>query len=97
VEKGSPGYEATRIDGKGSLRAIWQAEITLTDLRVPESNRLPGANSFKDTGAVLAGPRNTVAWSALGHATAAYDIAAAYAQQRTQFGKPLVSFQIVQE
>src|SRR5664279_5209163 len=32
VEKGTPGYAATRIDGKGSLRAIWQAEITLTDL-----------------------------------------------------------------
>ena len=35
VEKGTPGYEATRIDGKGSLRAVWQAEISLTDLRVP--------------------------------------------------------------
>src|SRR6476661_5659431 len=97
VEKDSPGYHATRIDGKGSLRAIWQAEITLDDLRVPESNRLPGANSFKDTGAVLAGTPNTVAWSALGHATAAYDIAAAYARQRTQFGKPLIGFQIVQQ
>jgi len=97
VEKGSPGYDANRIDGKGSLRAIWQAEITLTELRVPESNRLPGANSFKDAGAVLAGTRNTVAWAAMGHATAAYDIAASYAQQRTQFGKPLVSFQIVQQ
>jgi len=97
VEKGSPGYAAERIDGKGSLRAIWQAEITLTDLRVPEANRLPGANSFKDAGAVLAGTRNTVAWAAMGHATAAYDIAAAYAAQREQFGKPLVSFQIVQQ
>ena len=97
VEKDSPGYAAKRIDGKGSLRAIWQAEITLTDLRVPESNRLPGAPSFKDAGAVLAGTRNTVAWAALGHATAAYDIAAAYTQQRVQFGKPLVSFQIVQD
>jgi len=97
VEKGTPGYAATRIDGKGSLRAIWQAQITLTDLHVPESNRLPGANSFKDAGAVLAGTRNTVAWAALGHATAAYDIAAAYARQRSQFGKPLVGFQIVQQ
>ncbi len=73
VEKGSPGYDAQRIDGKGSLRAVWQAEITLTDVRVPEANRLPGAQSFKDAGAVLAGTRNTVAWAALGHATAAYD------------------------
>jgi glutaryl-CoA dehydrogenase len=65
VEKGTPGYGARRIDGKGSLRAVWQAEITLTDLRVPEENRLPGAHGFKDTGRVLAGTRNTVAWAAL--------------------------------
>ena len=63
VEKGTPGYDARRIDGKGSLRAVWQAEITLTDLRVPEESRLPGANSFKDTGRVLAGTRNAVAWA----------------------------------
>jgi glutaryl-CoA dehydrogenase len=97
VEKGTPGYDARRIDGKGSLRAVWQAEITLTDVRVPEESRLPGANSFRDTGRVLAGTRNAVAWGALGHATAAYEIAAAYCKQRKQFGKPLVSFQIVQD
>ena len=97
VEKGAPGYDARRIDGKGSLRAVWQADITLTGVRVPDSSRLPGANSFKDAGRVLAGTRNTVAWGALGHATAAFDAAAAYCRQRTQFGKPLVSFQIVQE
>ena len=97
VEKGTPGYEATRIDGKGALRAVWQAAITLTGLRVPEENRLPGASSFKDAGTVLAGTRNTVAWAALGHATAAYEIAVAYCRERKQFGKPLVSFQIVQD
>ena len=97
IEKGTPGYAATRIDGKGSLRAVWQAEIALTDVRVPEENRLPGAHTFKDAGRVLAGTRNAVAWAALGHATAAYDIAMAYCRQRRQFGKPLVSFQIVQE
>jgi glutaryl-CoA dehydrogenase len=97
VETGTPGYVARTIDGKGSLRAVWQAEITLTDVRVDEANRLPGANSFKDTGRVLAGTRNAVAWGALGHATAAYEIAAAYCAERTQFGKPLVSFQIVQD
>jgi glutaryl-CoA dehydrogenase len=97
VERSTPGYRATRIEGKGSLRAVWQAEITLTDARVPEENRLPGAESFKDTGRVLAGTRNAVAWAALGHATAAYDIAVAYCRQRQQFGKTLVSFQIVQD
>jgi glutaryl-CoA dehydrogenase len=97
VEKGTPGYAATRIDGKGSLRAVWQAEITLTDVRVPAENHLPGANTFKDTGRVLAGTRNVVAWAALGHATAAYEVAMAYCRHRRQFGKPLVSFQIVQD
>ena len=97
VEKGTPGYLARKIDGKGSLRAVWQAEITLTDVQVAESNRLPGANSFKDTGRVLAGTRNAVAWGALGHATAAYEIAAQYCSERSQFGKALVSFQIVQD
>jgi glutaryl-CoA dehydrogenase len=97
VEKGTPGYQAEKIEGKGSLRAVWQAEITLTDVRVPEQSRLPEARSFKDTGRVLAGTRNAVAWGALGHATAAYDIAVSYAGQRHQFGKPLHSFQIVQE
>jgi glutaryl-CoA dehydrogenase len=96
VEKGTPGYRAERIDGKGSLRSVWQAHLTVTDLRVAESNRLPGAGSFKDTARVLAGTRNAVAWGALGHAVAAYEIALAYCQQREQFGKTLVSFQIVQ-
>jgi glutaryl-CoA dehydrogenase len=97
VEKGNPGYHAVKIEAKGSLRAVWQAEITMTDMRVPEENRLPGARSFKDAGRVLAGTRNAVAWAALGHATAAYEVAVAYCKQRIQFGKPLVSFQIVQD
>jgi len=97
VEPGSTGYTARRIDGKASLRAVWQADIELVDLRVPEPNRLPRARSFADAAAVLAGTRNTVAWAALGHAVAAYDIAMAYCRDRVQFGRPLVSFQIVQE
>jgi glutaryl-CoA dehydrogenase len=97
VEKGAEGLHARRIEGKGSLRAVWQADIDLTDVGVRECDRLPGARSFKDTGAVLASTRGAVAWSALGHATAAYDAAAGYCRQRTQFGKPLHAFQIVQE
>jgi glutaryl-CoA dehydrogenase len=97
VEKGTPGYDARVIEGKGSLRAVWQAEITLTDVVVPAPNRLPGARSFKDTAQVLAGTRSTCAWAALGHAVAAYETALTYAKRRTQFGKPLVSFQIIQD
>jgi glutaryl-CoA dehydrogenase len=97
VEKGTPGYDATVIEGKGSLRAIWQAQIELHDVRVPAENRLPGANSFKDTGRILAGTRSTCAWAALGHAVAAYDTALTYVKRREQFGRPLCSFQIVQD
>ena len=79
VEKGTPGYEARRIEGKGSLRAVWQAEIDLRAVRVPTENRLPGANSFKDTGEVLVTTRGVCAWAALGHATAGYDAALTYA------------------
>jgi glutaryl-CoA dehydrogenase len=97
VEKGTPGYEASVIEGKGSVRAVWQADIELRGVRVPAANRLPGARSFKDTGRVLAATRNTCAYAALGHAVAAYDAALAYSKQRLQFGKPLAGFQIVQE
>lgn len=97
IEKGRPGYDARPIEGKGSLRALWQAEIDLTDVRVPAGNRLPGANSFNDAAKVLKATRASCAWSALGHAVAGYDAAVNYALQRTQFGKPLARFQIVQE
>jgi glutaryl-CoA dehydrogenase len=97
VEKDTPGYQAEVIKGKGSLRAIWQSQITLNGVRVPVENRLAGAKSFKDTARVLASTRVTCAWAALGHAVAAYDTALTYAMRREQFGKPLASFQIVQD
>jgi glutaryl-CoA dehydrogenase len=97
VETDSPGYEATVIEGKAAARAVWQADIRLDGVRVPETSRLPGADCFKDAGRVLVTTRGTVAWGALGHAMAAYDIALTYAKERRQFGRPLASFQIVQE
>jgi len=97
VEKGTQGYRARRIEGKGSLRAVWQAEIELEDVRVPAENVLPGGRSFKDTGAVLATTRGSCAWMALGHAVAGYEAALTYAGRRKQFGKPLVEFQLIQE
>jgi glutaryl-CoA dehydrogenase len=97
VEKGTPGFQARVIEGKVSLRAVWQADITLDNVRVPAENRLPGARSFRDTSRVLATTRATCAWAALGHATSAYDTALRYALQRRQFGEPLASFQIIQQ
>jgi glutaryl-CoA dehydrogenase len=97
VEPPTPGYEASVIERKASVRAIWNADIRLDGVRVPAANRLPGAESFKDAGRVLAATRVTCAYAALGHAVAAYDAALSYARAREQFGKPLASFQIVQE
>jgi glutaryl-CoA dehydrogenase len=96
VERGTPGFNASRIEGKGSLRAVWQADIELSDVRIPAANRLPGAKRFKDTGRVLAGTRNQCAFAALGHAVAGYEAALTYAGKRKQFGQPLAAFQVVQ-
>jgi len=97
VEKGAPGYSARVIEGKIAKRAVWQAEVTLDDVRIPLENRLARARTFKDTAKVLTATRYAVAWEAIGHALAAYGYALAYAKQRKQFGKPLVSFQLVQD
>ena len=53
VEKGTPGFTATKIENKLALRTVQNADITLTDCRVPDANKLTGANSFRDTAAVL--------------------------------------------
>ncbi|TFV51871.1 acyl-CoA dehydrogenase family protein [Blastococcus sp. TF02A_35] len=97
VEKGTPGYEATVMTGKTALRAVWQAEITLTDVRVPAENKLANCHSFKDVSQVLDRTRYTVAWRALGLATASYELALAHAMQREQFGQPIAGFQLVQD
>ena len=96
VEKGTPGYVGRPLTGKGSMRAIWQADIELDGVRVAEADRLPLGRSFKDTSRVLASTRSGVAWAALGHALASYEAALTYAGERTQFGRPLASFQLIQ-
>ena len=97
VYKGTPGYEARVMTGKTALRAVWQAEITLTDVRVPAENRLANCHSFKDVSQVLDRTRYTVAWRALGLATASYELALAHALQREQFGQPIAGYQLVQD
>jgi glutaryl-CoA dehydrogenase len=97
VEQETPGYTGTVITGKASLRGIHQALITLDSVRLPLDAVLPGTKSFKDASTVLYSTRSGVSWSALGHATACYEAALSYSQQRTQFGKPLAKFQMVQE
>jgi glutaryl-CoA dehydrogenase len=96
VEKGTPGFDPQLIAGKTALRCVQNAQITLTDVRVPAENRLANSHTFRDTEKVLLASRFCVAWEALGSAIAGYETALAYAQQRHQFGYPLASFQLVQ-
>ncbi len=97
VEKGTPGFEATVIEGKIAKRAILNADITLKNCEIPESNRLANARSFRDTATVLKNTRYGVAWEAVGHAMAAFELAHAYAMQRQQFGRPIAGFQMIQQ
>ena len=96
VEKGMEGFSTELITGKMGKRAVWQPDVTLENVRVPAENKLGGANSFKDTNKVLTATRAGVAWEAIGHAVASYEAAVQYTQQRVQFGKPIASFQIIQ-
>jgi glutaryl-CoA dehydrogenase len=96
VEKGTEGYSTELITGKMGKRAVWQPNVYLENVRVPVENKLEGANSFKDTNKVLTATRGGVAWEAVGHAIAAYEAALTYAKERVQFGKPIASFQIIQ-
>lgn len=97
VPTSTPGYEATKIEGKISLRIVQNADISLTDVRVPESLRLQNANSFRDTAAVLRQTRAEVAWAAVGTAIGAYEAAVRYATERVQFGKPIGAHQLIQD
>jgi glutaryl-CoA dehydrogenase len=90
------GYSAEVITGKVGKRAVWQADVVLRDVRVSLDNKIAGANSFRDASKVLTSTRGGAAWESLGHAIAAYEIALAYARKREQFGKPIASFQLVQ-
>jgi glutaryl-CoA dehydrogenase len=95
--KTTPGFSVEKIEHKIALKVVQNGHITLNNVRVPEANRLQGGNSFKDTARVLKITRYAVAWMATGCAMGAYEAALEYAQTRLQFGKPIGSFQMVQE
>jgi len=96
VRKDNPGFSAKRIENKIALRAVENAHITLSDCRVPEADRLQNATSFRTTADVLRMTRAGVAWQGVGCAMGAYEKSHAYARERLQFGRPIASFQLVQ-
>ncbi|MES2419251.1 MAG: acyl-CoA dehydrogenase family protein [Bacteroidota bacterium] len=96
VRKGTPGFTVEKMMDKMALRIVQNGLITLTACEVAEEDRLQGANSFKDTAKVLQTTRAGVAWQAVGCARGAYEAALAYTQTRKQFGRPIASFQLIQ-
>jgi alkylation response protein AidB-like acyl-CoA dehydrogenase len=96
--KTTPGFSVEKIENKIALKVVQNGEITLKDCRLPDANRLQGgSNSFRDTARVLRQTRYLVGWESTGCAMGAYEHALKYAQDRLQFGKPIGSFQLVQD
>lgn len=96
VKKDAPGFTTQKIEDKMALRTVQNAIITMKDCRIPEKDRLQNANSFKDTAKVLRMTRAGVAWQAVGCARGAYENALKYTKKREQFGKPIASYQLIQ-
>lgn len=97
VPNATPGFTATKIERKQSLRIVQNADITLENVRVDAALKLEKANSFRDTAAVLRLTRADVAWAAIGTAIGAYEAAVAYTKERVQFGKTIAHHQLVQD
>ncbi|HLU09106.1 MAG TPA: acyl-CoA dehydrogenase family protein [Oceanobacillus sp.] len=95
--KNVEGLNIQDLTGKIGKRAVLNAEITLNNVRVPAENRLAKTHSFRDTAKVLGLGRFGVAWEAAGVATGAFEHALRYAKEREQFGKPIASFQLIQQ
>jgi glutaryl-CoA dehydrogenase len=96
VRKGNPGFKVEKMQDKMALRIVQNGLITLSDCEVPEADKLEKANSFKDTADVLRMTRAGVAWQAVGCARGAYEGALKYTRERKQFGRPIASYQLIQ-
>lgn len=97
VDASLPGITRTRIENKVALRTVQNADIRFENVQVLEVDRFAGISSFTDTNHLLRGSRIMVAWQAVGQQLAAFDIARQYAVERTQFGRPLAKFQLIQQ
>ncbi len=98
VETNRPGVVIKPMKGKLSTQAVVNCDIELNNVVIPKDNMLPKATSFKNGASkMLFGSRLGVAWIACGAAIGAYERVIDYCSKRIQFGKPLTSFQLVQE
>src|SRR5438105_1756696 len=97
VERGTPGFSTLDILGKFSMRASVTSELAFQDVRIPLENKLPDVKGLRGPLGCLSQARYGIAWGAVGAAMACYDWALQYSQQRIQFGKPIATFQLVQQ
>ncbi|MDP8990023.1 MAG: acyl-CoA dehydrogenase family protein [Acidobacteriota bacterium] len=98
VERGTPGFTASEIHGKLSMRASVTSSLAFSNCRVPESALLPQAKGLRAPLACLSQARYGIGWGVLGAAMDCYETARSYSVLRKQFdGRPIASHQLVQE
>jgi glutaryl-CoA dehydrogenase len=97
VEKDMPGFSAPEIHKKLSLRASVTSELVLQDVRVPDENVLPGADTLRGPLSCLNEARFGIVWGAVGSGRACFESALEYAKERMVFGKPIAAYQLTQE
>ncbi len=98
VERGTPGYSASNIHGKWSMRASVTSSLSCSECRVPDENRLPEAKGLRAALSCLTQARYGIGWGAIGAAMDCYETARQYAIVRKQFDdRPIASHQLVQE
>ncbi|MEA2259005.1 MAG: glutaryl-CoA dehydrogenase [Acidobacteriaceae bacterium] len=98
VETNRPGFRAFDVHGKWSLRASVTSGLSMSDVRIPASNLLPGTGGLKSPLMCLNQARYGIGWGAIGAAMSCYDTALQYSLLRKQFREsPIASHQLVQE
>ena len=96
LEKGMKGFTSNNIHGKLSLRASITSELSMVDVRVPDSSRLPNIEGLKGPLSCLTQARYGIAWGMVGAAIDCYETAVNYSLERKQFSKPIAGYQMTQ-
>ena len=96
LEKGMEGFTSSDIHGKLSLRASITSELSMSDVRIPDSSRLPNIKGLKGPLGCLTQARYGIAWGMIGAAVDCYNTALDYSKERKQFSKPIAGYQLTQ-